>query len=91
MITNKINLNICREIQLGICYPEAMIRRGQCSDTETICAIINEAAQAYKSVIPSDRWREPYISLEELRNEVRRGIEFRGCEENGRLAGVMGL
>ena len=68
-----------------------MIRRCQYADTETICAIINEAALAYKGVIPSDRWHEPYMSLEEVRTEMRRGIEFSGCEEDGRLAGVMGL
>lgn len=26
-------------------------------------AIINDAAQVYKDVIPADRWREPYMPL----------------------------
>lgn len=68
-----------------------MIRRCQYADTEMICAIVNDAAGAYKGVIPSDRWHEPYMPLEELRAEIRRGIEFWGCEENGQLVGVMGL
>lgn len=68
-----------------------MIRRCQYADIETVCAIINEAALAYKGVIPSDRWHEPYMPLEELRSEIRGGIEFWGYEQDGRLAGVMGL
>ncbi len=68
-----------------------MIRRCQNHDTLDVYAIINDAAQAYKGVIPPDRWHEPYMSLEELREEIRRGIEFWGYEEGGQLVGVMGL
>jgi N-acetylglutamate synthase-like GNAT family acetyltransferase len=69
----------------------SMIRRCQSSDLPGMCAVINEAASVYKGVIPSDRWHEPYMPLEELREEIRRGVEFWGYEENGQLAGVMGL
>ena len=54
-------------------------------------AIINDAAQAYKGVIPADRWHEPYMPLEELKGQIGEGIVFSGCESEGRLVGVMGI
>ena len=53
--------------------------------------IINDAAQAYKGVIPEDRWQEPYMPIEELKHEMDDGVEFWGYEEAGNLIGVMGL
>jgi len=53
--------------------------------------IINDAARAYKEVIPEDRWHEPYMPIEELRHEIDDGVEFWGYEEAGELMGVMGL
>jgi GNAT superfamily N-acetyltransferase len=53
--------------------------------------IIDDAAQAYKGVIPDDRWHEPYMPVEELKHEIDDGVEFWGYEEAGRLMGVMGL
>lgn len=68
-----------------------LIRRCRDSDTPDVCAIINDAAVAYQGVIPPDRWHEPYMPLEELQEEIRRGVEFWGCEENRQLLGVMGM
>jgi len=68
-----------------------MIRRCDDRDFELIWAIINDGAQAYKGIIPADRWAEPYMSQEKLRHEIDDGVVFWGCEENGTLAGVMGL
>ncbi|MGA3373912.1 MAG: GNAT family N-acetyltransferase [Terracidiphilus sp.] len=68
-----------------------MIRRCNERDFEAIWSIVNEAAQAYKGVIPADRWTEPYMSQDELRHEIGAGVEFWGYEENGTLAGVMGI
>jgi GNAT superfamily N-acetyltransferase len=68
-----------------------MIRRCDDRDFELIWAIINDGAQAYKGIIPADRWTEPYMSQDKLRHEIDDGVVFRGCEENGTLAGVMGL
>ena len=68
-----------------------MIRICKESDLNTIFEIINEAAQAYKGVIPQDRWHEPYMSLEELRAQIEDGIVFWGLERDGRLFGVMGI
>ncbi len=68
-----------------------MIRRCNQEDSEAIWSIVNEAAQAYKGVIPADRWTEPYMSRDELRHEIGQGVEFWGYEEDGSLAGVMGI
>jgi GNAT superfamily N-acetyltransferase len=68
-----------------------MIRKCTQQDLSVMCEIINEAAQAYKGVIPEDRWHEPYMPIEELRHEIDDGVEFWGYEEAGDLIGVMGL
>jgi len=68
-----------------------MIRRCNESDFETIYEIINDAALAYRSVIPTDRWHEPYMSRDELSREISDGVIFWGAEQNGQLNGVMGI
>ena len=68
-----------------------VIRRCEETDIETIFTIINDAARAYRGVIPADRWHEPYMPLEELRDEIESGVVFWGWEEDGRLTGVMGI
>ena len=68
-----------------------MLRRCDESDFEAIWQIINDGAQAYNGVIPHDRWKEPYMSRDQLRAEMRDGVEFWGFEENGELNGVMGI
>jgi N-acetylglutamate synthase-like GNAT family acetyltransferase len=68
-----------------------MIRPCTNRDFEEIYEIINDGAQAYKGVIPADRWKEPYMTKEELRHEMDEGITFWGDEEGGRLLGVMGI
>jgi N-acetylglutamate synthase-like GNAT family acetyltransferase len=61
------------------------------NDFETVCAIINEAAEAYRGVIPEDCWKVPYMPREELRYEIASGVRFWGYEEDGELLGVMGI
>jgi N-acetylglutamate synthase-like GNAT family acetyltransferase len=68
-----------------------MIRRCENRDFDVIWAIVNDAAQAYKGIIPADRWTEPYMSRQELRQEIDEGVAFWGYEEKGRLVGVMGI
>jgi len=68
-----------------------MIRRCTDADLDEMLLIINDAAQAYKGVIPEDRWREPYMPRDELVGEVQDGVEFWGLEEDGELVGVMGI
>jgi GNAT superfamily N-acetyltransferase len=64
-----------------------------CRDDErdAILAIVNAAAEAYRGVIPADRWHEPYMSREELDREIAAGVVFWGHEAGGALAGVMGI
>lgn len=61
------------------------------SDFDAILNVVDEAAQAYKGIIPADRWREPYMPATELREEITEGVEFYGWKENGILIGVMGI
>lgn len=68
-----------------------MIRRGRPGDFAQILAIVNAAAQAYRGVIPPDRWHDPYMPGEELAREIADGVEFWVIEENGALQAVMGF
>jgi N-acetylglutamate synthase-like GNAT family acetyltransferase len=68
-----------------------MIRRCDEQDFESIWTIINDGAEAYRGIIPADRWAEPYMSREKLRHEIDDGVQFWGYEQNGELAGVMGI
>ncbi|MFP3896023.1 MAG: GNAT family N-acetyltransferase [Anaerolineales bacterium] len=68
-----------------------MIRRCGEDEEEAIRAIINDAAEAYRGVIPPDRWHEPYMNQEALHRETEEGVVFWGFEEEGELVGVMGL
>ena len=67
-----------------------MIRDCVAADFEAIHEIINDAAQAYRGIIPPDRWHDPYMPREELREEISAGVAFLGYEKEGELAGVMG-
>ena len=68
-----------------------MIRRCGEPDFEAIYQIVNDAALAYKGIIPADRWRDPYMPRAELRNEIDADVRFWGVEEGGQLSGVMGI
>ncbi len=67
------------------------IRKSVANDFEAILAIINDAAQAYRGVIPSDRWHEPYMSADELAKEIASGVIFWMAEDDGQPLGVMGI
>jgi GNAT superfamily N-acetyltransferase len=68
-----------------------MIRLCTETDFHEICAVINDAASAYRGVIPADRWHEPYMREEDLRCELAAGVMFWGWAERGEILGVMGL
>ena len=68
-----------------------MIRRCDDRDLEVIWTIINDGAQAYRGIIPADRWTEPYMSQTKLRHEIEEGVAFWGLEEDATLVGVMGI
>jgi GNAT superfamily N-acetyltransferase len=67
------------------------IRPCRNEDRVTILTIINAAAEAYRGVIPADRWHEPYMSAGELDREIADGVVFWGYEDDTGLIGVMGL
>jgi GNAT superfamily N-acetyltransferase len=64
-----------------------------CRDDEraAILGIVNAAAEAYRGIIPGDRWQEPYMPPDELDAEIAAGVAFLGFEQDGALIGVMGL
>ena len=61
------------------------------ADLPGMFEVINDAARAYKGIIPADRWHDPYMPLEELQHEIASGVRFWGCEEEGSLVAVMGI
>ena len=67
------------------------IRKSVDTDFGAILAIINDAASAYRGVIPADRWHEPYMSASELESEIAGGVVFWVVEDGARLSGVMGI
>ena len=64
-----------------------------CHDNEhpAVLAIINAAAEAYRGVIPDDRWHEPYMPLDELASEIAAGVAFWVYERRRVLLGTMGF
>jgi N-acetylglutamate synthase-like GNAT family acetyltransferase len=68
-----------------------VIRESVDADVAAMLAIINDAANAYRGVIPADRWHEPYMSADELASEMAGGVAFWVAEQDGRLFGVMGI
>ena len=68
-----------------------LIRKSVEAELAAMLAIVNDAAQAYRGVIPVDRWREPYMPADELRKEIADGVVFWVAEQEGRLLGVIGI
>ena len=68
-----------------------MIRKGTDEDFEEILNIINDAAIAYKGVIPPDRWHDPYMTEAELRAQIEDGVRFSCYVDNNEIVGVMGI
>ena len=68
-----------------------MIRLCRDDERAAILAIVNAAAEAYRGVIPPDRWHEPYMPAAELDAEIAAGVRFWGYEADRTLVGVMGI
>ena len=67
------------------------ITKANPSDFQTIHEIINDGAQAYKDVIPADRFHEPYMPEKELEIQINDGVEFWLYKEDLQILGVMGI
>jgi N-acetylglutamate synthase-like GNAT family acetyltransferase len=67
------------------------VRRSRDADFPAILALINAAAQAYRPVLAAELWHEPYMPQHELESEIAHGVAFWVAEDDGRLAGVMGM
>jgi GNAT superfamily N-acetyltransferase len=67
------------------------IRRCKKEEFNAIWEIVNDGSQAYRGVIPADRFTEPYMSQEELQRQIDEGVTFWGYEDGGQLLGVMGI
>jgi GNAT superfamily N-acetyltransferase len=68
-----------------------MVRPCRDDERAAILSIVNAAAEAYRDVIPADRWHEPYMPADELDGEIAAGVAFWGYEDDGALAGIMGI
>jgi len=68
-----------------------MIRPCTVADRSAILEIINDGAEAYRGVIPPDRWHEPYMSGAALDAEIAAGVQFWCWDDAGTIAAVMGL
>ena len=68
-----------------------MIYKCEHSDFDEIYEIINDGALAYKGIIPADRWHEPYMTKEELSDQINDGVQFWGFREGEEIIGVMGI
>ncbi|HEY1952039.1 MAG TPA: GNAT family N-acetyltransferase [Gemmatimonadaceae bacterium] len=68
-----------------------LVRRSDDADFQAILAIINDAADAYRGVIPADRWHDPYMSADALDGEISDGVEFWVADRDGHIDGVMGI
>jgi len=67
-----------------------VIRDALPGDVREICEVINDGASAYKGVIPDDRWHDPYMSLQELQDEITAGVRFACYTVHEDVVGVMG-
>lgn len=68
-----------------------MIRQCTHQDFETMLSIINDAANAYRGIIPVDCWKEPYMPRKELQEEIDDKVVFYGYMIGSEMIGLMGI
>ena len=68
-----------------------MISKLTNSDSQAILTLVNDAAIAYKGKIPSNKWKEPYMTEQEIKEEIRSYVQFYGLIETNVLIAVMGI
>ena len=59
------------------------IRRCLADERQAMLSVIDAAAEAYRDVIPADRWQDPYMPSHELDAEIAGGVHFWGYETAG--------
>jgi GNAT superfamily N-acetyltransferase len=68
------------------------IRLVRDDERERLLEIVNAAAEAYRGVIPADRWHDPYMPRTQLDAEIAAGVRFWGAADgDGAVVGVMGI
>jgi GNAT superfamily N-acetyltransferase len=70
---------------------QGTIRRCRENEAESMLAIINSAAEAYRGAIPADCWHEPYMPAAELQSEIAAGVSFVGYDVDGVVVALMGI
>ena len=68
-----------------------MIKEYKKKDISKILNIINDASLKYKGVIPNNCWHEPYMSDDELIDEISDGVHMFGYDDNNKLISVIGI
>jgi len=68
-----------------------MIQTATEKDFDEIYNVINDAAIAYKGIIPMDRWHDPYMTKEELKTQIEDGVRFSCYIDDNKIIGVMGI
>jgi len=68
-----------------------MISKLEKTDFQLLLNLVNNAAVVYRGKIPSDRWKEPYMTAEELTREIGDGVQFYGWVEHDVLVAAMGI
>ena len=70
------------------------LRPAGAADTEAILSVVNDAAIAYKGVIPEESWHEPYMGRDELITDTTQaGVNFHLAvtASSGDVVSVMGI
>ena len=57
------------------------------SEFNAILTVINNATCVYKNVVPPVFWKEPYMTV----GDIKDGVEFYGLKENNTLVAVVGI
>ena len=68
-----------------------MISKLAKTDFQSLLNLVNNAAVAYRGKIPNDRWKEPYMTAEELIREIGGRVQFYGWIEHDVLVAAMGI
>ena len=68
------------------------IRLCRVDERPAILAIVNAAAERYRTAIPADCWHTRYMSAAQLEQDIAAGVTFWGyVDESAELVGVMGI